>query len=204
MKVLAIIGIVLLCLFLIVALVLLLPVRVIIRYSGDGELKLLVKFFGIVFGENDRTEKSADTKDKKDRNLLGLGSFKQNVRENGLLATVQSLAGLLKLFVNRAVWLLRHCLVERFHLKIVCAGDDAAETAMEYGAVCAVVYPLVGLLQNAARFEEKGLDIAVLCDYDSKDTVLQFDTTVRVRVVYLLCALAFIIFENVKKQRSSL
>ncbi len=55
--------------------------------------------------------------------------------------------------------LLRHITVTRFRVSVIVAGEDATETALQYGRVCAVFYPLRGIFAGLMRFRENHAEI---------------------------------------------
>lgn len=203
MKVLLIIGIVLAAIAALIAVILLLPVRVIIKYGDDGEVKLLYRFLGKTFGESPDPNNIIVKSAKKITGISkidSIGTVKGSIDDMGVSATAGQIVDILMSLLGRVVWILKYCVAERLHIKAVCAGDDAAEAAMEYGAVCAVVYPLVGYFETVMRVRESGFDVDVTCDFESADTVFELDTVLRVRVFYVIRALFHIIKRNVEKQ----
>lgn len=203
MKILLIIGIVLFALAVIIAVILILPVRVIIKYGDDGEVKLLYRFLGRTFGENPNPNSIIVKGAKKITGISkieDIGTVKGSVEDMGISATAGQIADIVISLFGRVLWILKYCVAERLHIKAVCAGDDAADAAMEYGAVCAVVYPLVGYFETVMRVKKSGYDIDVSCDFLSNDTVFELDTLFRVRVFYVLGALFHIIKRNAERQ----
>lgn len=147
MKILLVVGIVLAAFLLLIAVILLLPVRVIIKYGDGDEVKLLYRFLGKTFGENPDPNNIIVKSAKKLTGISrfdSIGTVKGSIEDMGVSATAGQIADILMSLLGRVVWILKYCVAERFFIKAVCAGDDAADAAMEYGAVCAVVYPLVG------------------------------------------------------------
>ena len=203
MKILLVVGIVLAVILLLIAVILLLPVRVIIKYGDGDEVKLLYRFLGKTFGENPDPNNIIVKSAKKLTGISrfdSIGTVKGSIEDMGVSATAGHIADILMSLLGRVVWILKYCVAERFFIKAVCAGDDAADAAMEYGAVCAVVYPLVGYFQTVMRVREKGFNVDVTCDFESADTVFELDTVFRVRVFYVVVALFHIIKQNVEKQ----
>lgn len=203
MKVLLVIGIVFAAIAAIIAFILLLPVRVIIKYSDGQDVKLLTRFLGKTFGENPNPNSIVVKSAKKITGISKLdsiGTVKKSIDDMGVSATAGQIVDIVMLLLGRFFWILKYCVAEKLHIKAVCAGDDAADAAMEYGAVCAVVYPLAGYIETVMQVKQGGYDVSVICDFESYDTTFELDTVFRVRVFYIIGALFNIIKQNVEKQ----
>lgn len=197
-----ILGIVLGAIALIIALILMLPVHILIRADQNG-VKLLYRILFLTFGKHPNPNSVLVRLAKE---LTGisrvsdLGKLKQSVGRAGVSATAAQIADILKQLLGRIVWILPRCRLNRLRLTAVCTGEDAAEVAMEYGAVCAVVYPLVGYLETLIPTRPRGEDIRVLCDLSQEESGFHADVKLSVRIFHVVRALLHIIRENVKNE----
>lgn len=64
------------------------------------------------------------------------------------------------------------------------AGEDAAETAVTYGRVCAAAYPAVSILVQAARC--KRYEAHIFPDFNEKKTEICLQSRARIRLVFLM------------------
>ena len=188
--VLKIIGIVILAVVVLIAVILSLNVSVIAEYDGSGGgLKLLYRILFFTFGKNpDPNSRIA----KLIKKILGIDrleteAIKSNVEKDGVSGTLKELSTLIYLLFGKIIWLLERATLRKFKIHAVCGGEDAADTAFEYGLACAVVYPLAGYVTSVIKTKEKGEDVSVICDFDAKSEV-NAEITVSVRIIYAVYA----------------
>ncbi len=67
---------------------------------------------------------------------------------------------------------------------VVIASDDAAKTAMEYGAVTATVFPLLGKIHSEKL--AKDIDVHINTDFTAKKTYADVYVEVYVRTIHIL------------------
>lgn len=78
-----------------------------------------------------------------------------------------------------------HILVKNLTLSIKVAGEDAADTAIKYGKLCAVAYPAVGTIAGAVKYRKYGVDIVP--DFNEKaETKAEFELCARIFTFRLL------------------
>lgn len=203
MIVLKILGIVLAAILLIIVLILMLPVRVVIFTQADGNIKILYKILFLTFGKkpNPRSLIVRVAKELTGLSRLSdLGTIKKSLSNSGVSATAGQIVHILMLLLGRVVWLLQYCTVKRLRVDAVCAGADAAEAAMEYGATCAVIYPLLGYLEGNMKVRQKGLDINVNCDFSRVLGAFDLEAVISVRIWHVARALVYIIRKNVEEE----
>ncbi len=102
--------------------------------------------------EKEKPKKKKENPLKTLWNKQGVSGFVE------LLKDVLNLAGgVLKGFFKRFI-------IHNLDVKISFAGEDASDTATGYGAVCAVVYPLVA--QIYSRLNVKDYSVDILCNFE--------------------------------------
>lgn len=201
--VLKILGMVLAAVLLIFFLILTLPVRVVIFTREDGSIKILYKILFLTFG---RKPKPNSPILRIVRELTGLsrlsdlGAVKQSLEHSGVSATAGQIVHILLLLLGRAAWLLQYCTVKRLKIDALCGGTDAAEAAMEYGAVCAVVYPLLGYVEGHMKVRQKGLDVNIGCDFSRALGDFSLETVISVRIWHVARALLHIVRRNMEEE----
>lgn len=203
MIVLKILGIVLAAILLIIFLILMLPVRVLIFTREDGSIKILYKILFLTFGRKPNPN-SPILRIAKEltglSRLSDLGSVKRSLEDSGVSATAGQIVHILMLLLGRVAWLLRYCTVRRLKIDAVCAGADPAEAAMEYGAVCAVVYPLLGYVESHMKVRQQGLDVNIGCDFGRALGDFSLETELSVRIWHVARALLHIVRRNVEEE----
>lgn len=192
----------------IVLVALLLPVKVYIKTTPESKISAKVKilFFTITPKKDNKKEDMPEAEGGKVASFFGFSDFssfralKEKLKKSGLTKTVSSLFGIVIDLIKRATALFCKCRLKRLYLRIVCANPDAAVAAIEYGAVCSVVYPAVSFISSAMKTRSDALDINLLCGYDEEEPSFEFDIYFSVRVFYIVKALLGIIFDNAKKE----
>ena len=181
---------ILLIVIFILFLVLLIPSKLKVKASfGNFEVKVSV--LGIEIPTK---------KEKKDKQGKKKKSFKSFLKGHSLSGKLSALFNILNEILNKAKFLLKRSKVEKFELDVTVAGDDAAVTAIEYGAVCAVVYPAVSLILNYNKALKENINI--VCDHTNTKPTLKFYGVVSIRLIHLLALLSILpaILRNVMKK----
>ena len=80
--------------------------------------------------------------------------------------------------------LMRGFVIDELYVDVRCSKQDAAETAVYYGEVCSVLFPLFGALASKCRL--KKYDINVYPDYLAKFSDASFVTKLHFTPIYLL------------------
>ncbi len=200
MLALKIIGIILAALILLIVLILLLNVNLIFEYSTEFGFKLRVRVLFLTFGGKEKEEKpEKEKKEKKPSKLaeklkkfFGIDvmtdeGLKENVEEAGISETVNKIATVISLIAGQIFWLLKRFKIKKLRLLAICGGEDAADAAMEYGLVCAAVYPMAGYLDTNLKTARNAQDIGIYCDFDG-DAKLEFEFRVSIRVIHVVRA----------------
>ena len=141
-------------------------------------------------------------KEKKDQQGKKKKSFKNFFKERSLSGKLSTVFNVLNQILNKVKFMLKRSKVEKFELDITVSGDDAAVTAIEYGAVCAVVYPAVSLILNYNKALKENINI--VCDYTNTKPALEFYGVVSIRLIHLLSLLSILpsILRNVNKKEN--
>lgn len=127
----------------------------------------------------------------KIRELLerkGLSGFLSVLREAGSTAS-----GTAKRFFG-------HLGVDRFLLAISVGGGDAAQTAVEYGTVCAAVGTAAGAILSQVKCRKWSITIDP--DFSGRGSSVRFDMKAGIRLVFLLAAAVYGLIRAIKISRS--
>lgn len=184
-----IIGVILLLL----AAVLFLPISVNIKFKDDFFLKFRfagIKFFEIEPKKDIKKKPSADKmSDKKAENEVVTASkriFSTLKEKYGFSGAVKEILRFANDVLSHIKSLLRNIRIKRVCLDITVAAEDAALTAIEYGAVCAAVYPVTAALSICAKIGLR--QINVRSDFEGKQPDFWFEATVSMNIFNLLIA----------------
>ena len=73
------------------------------------------------------------------------------LKEEGVRAVIEYYLQIGRLLKSAAERLMRAITVDRLYLDVLVASGDAAQTAIDYGKICAVVYPIQALIESKMR-----------------------------------------------------
>ena len=176
---------------LLVTVILLLPVTVIIKTDQNDEVILRYKFLGKTYGEDpDPNNPIIKTlKEVSGVTRLEKENLKNEIENNSFLGTLKESCSLIIALLKRLLSLLKYCKVKVLKLHIICAEADAAQTAIDYGRCCSVVYPFLGFLHSNLKVRKKGEDINISCNFESRESLYTFEAVLVIRFSRVLSAL---------------
>lgn len=157
----------------------------------------------------EKKEEPEKPKEKSDVNLLKL--LYESEGTDGLIEIVKRIFSYLGTFFGG---LLRAFIVEELQLEVCCAKNDAAKTAIYYGEVCSVLFPMLGGLASGCTLKRYNVNVYpdFLARYGDASFYLRMHV-VPIRLVGITLALVFkLIFKallgpfvrmNGKKKKSS-
>lgn len=180
---------ILLGIVLLFAIILAIPVKVCVRYKNSFFCRLHIGFVRIILYPPQPKKKKA--KKKKTEQQQKPAPKKEEKKENDFLKEL-GLSGVVNLFtklVELASGVLKdlfvHIIIKSFALSIKVAGNDAADTAVKYGKVCSVVYPLTSALIRSMKYSDYGVDI--LPDFtEGAESKVEFFAIFKTRVIHLV------------------
>ena len=194
-------------LILLIAVILSLPLHICLKSDENGEFLWRGRLLFFTFKKSANATPNSDSAARKTvEKLFGLSKFssskklRESISDDGISFTVSQFADVLLALVGRVLWLLPRCRVHRLALRVVCADADGGDAAMNYGTVCAVLYPLVGFVQNKLRLKKHALQLDVRCDFDSEQSDFAYDIRFSVTIWQILRALLFIVKKNVERE----
>ena len=176
-----IIGIVFAVILLILTLIMLLPVELRLCYTAQSGLDLTAQVLWWRRPLNRAKKKSSSASKPKP-------AKKPPQEKPSVGATAGQTAAMLKAALKPLGGLIRQVEIRRLQVTAVCAGDDPAAAAMDYGVACAAVYPMVGWLKGAAKAPENAIDVRLYCDFNRAASAFEADILLRLRVFYAAVA----------------
>lgn len=147
---------------------LLVPVRLSAVFDGDLKVSLYLLFFklrlypGPAFFERMRLKGQRKRKEEPE-----LPRAEKVLKEEGVRAVIEYYLQIGRLLKSAAERLMRAITVDRLYLDILVASGDAAQTAIDYGKVCAVVYPVQALIESKMRVRRRAINISTDFLHDS-------------------------------------
>ncbi len=195
MIILKIAGIVLGVILLLILLLLALRLRIGLTFTRDKGVGFYVKLLCFTFRKKDKPKSEKEKKESRIlawlKKLLGFDIEEKaeiadedakNQKLTDKIATIISLATLL---LDGLIAILKKTRLDRLNITVVCGGGDAADTAVDYGIACAVVYPLVGYATTMAGIKDKNTDVSIYCDFDGESS-FEFEMAASVRIFHLV------------------
>lgn len=184
------------------ALILLLPVSVWVQ--AREAFVCQIKFAGVPLFRSDKAkkpekQKPSEKKQKPEKKAKKTFPFKdtlQRLREQeGFSGTVKAVCALAGRIFSHIKGFLRHIKFRKVVLDITVASDDAARTAIEYGAVCQAVYPVAAYIETLGAAVKK---IDVRSDFETGKSRFGFELQADMQIIFLLIA-ALKILREIKK-----
>lgn len=187
-----IIGIVLAAVLFLLVLLLFVPIRLCLSAGLDRPFSARVRVLFFSFG-------TGQAKPKKEKQTPS--EKKEKSEKSGrkdIVATVEQTAELIRGTLDPILWLLGKIRIRRLYVRAVCAGSDAAQTAMEYGLVCAALYPLIGFLEANMRVDGKVRRLEIGCDFDAAEPEFETELVLSLTIGHAVGALLYIVWEKIR------
>lgn len=177
-------------------LILFLPITVSISF--DQKFYFKIKFLGLnllkvkpkkKIEKNDTVADKTVEKDAK--------SVSQKLKDkNGFVGAIREIFAFFTDCLKHLKWLLGFVKFRKVKVDLTVATDNAAQTAIEYGMVCGIVYPVLSFFDSIANVKLRQINVS--SDFDSKQSVFTFSLKIKLQVLFLLIAV-FKIFKDYKK-----
>ncbi|MBO5892529.1 MAG: hypothetical protein J6Q30_07465 [Oscillospiraceae bacterium] len=170
-----------------ITVILLLPVKIIIKNDEQNELILRYKFLFKTFGEDPNPDspivKALLSATGVER--LHVKNVQKNIQSDGLKKTVSASFSMLIDLLKEVVALLKYCTVTRLHIKIRSSGDDVDDAAIHYGQCCAATYSLLNILRSFLKVRKRGCNIDLGCNFFEK-SVFRYEVVLTIRTARVL------------------
>lgn len=167
-----------------------LPVSAKMEYDEDFAFSARVAGIKVYDSRNEekkpkKPKEAIEKKPKKPKKevLKGL-NFKKLTKRYGFTGAVKRLMGLAGGIFTHIKKFLRHIKFRKTKLKVVVSAENAADTAIYYGEVCAAVYPVLALLESLADVGFKKVDVSA--DFAENKPCFNFETVILTNLLYLI------------------
>ncbi|MBE6810647.1 MAG: DUF2953 domain-containing protein [Ruminococcaceae bacterium] len=177
-----------------------LPLSIDLVYEDDCVFK--IKYAGITLINSEKSIKAKAKNHKKDTNTTPEKKdnfIKKTYKQKGMSGTVKYFSNILSIVLKKLWWLLKHFKFRKFKFDLTIATDDAANTAIQYGEICAALYPIFAVVQSVLDVKPELVNI----NADFEKTNWEFKTCVKVRagLIYWLIASIGALAQYFKFQR---
>ena len=195
LKILGIFGIVIACAvgLVILAVAALLPAKVKVRIGYIEEefilsFKLLFFVFTVSPENKKKKKKKAKKKEKEKKERPAKKEkdnfFRSHTSDFGVFDYIELIGIVIEKFVAKIYF-------DKLEAEIRVAGDDAAQTALNFGRLNAAIYPIAGLINGHKRI--KNLHIGITPDFTTTKSVYNAEAIAYIRIFDVLAAVIAII-----------
>lgn len=195
LKILGIFGIVIACAvgLVILAVAALLPTKIKVRIGYIEEefilsFKLLFFVFTVSPENKKKKKKKAKKKEKEKKERPAKKEkdnfFRSHTSDFGVFDYIELIGIVIEKFVAKIYF-------DKLEAEIRVAGDDAAQTALNFGRLNAAIYPIAGLINGHKRI--KKLHIGITPDFTTTKSVYNAEAIAYIRIFDVLAAVIAII-----------
>ena len=182
--------IVLLSIILLICLLFSLRIRFFVSVGTNIKTTVSIKVLGFkyILGQNKKAPTTPLQQEPKKENAV-----KAFIKKNGLDGAIKITADTIKAFFSRFKMLYKRLKIHKFNLNITVATDNAALTGISYGAVCAVLYPALSLVEQKRKIRDGEVNIG--CDYTKDTPEVLLESECSVRIWFLLSAALYVLYK---------
>ena len=170
-----------------ITVILLLPVKIILKNDEQNELILRYKYLFKTFGENpdpdDPIVKALLSATGVER--LQTKNVQKNIQTEGLKSTISASFSMLIDLLKEVVALLKRCTITRLHITIRASGEDVDDAAIHYGQCCAATYSLLNVMRSFLKVRKRGCNIDLGCNFFEK-SVFRYEVVLSIRAARVL------------------
>lgn len=174
----------------IITVILLLPVKVIIKNDENDILilryRLLFKTYGEDPDPNDPIVKALKRAGGIDR--LEKTTVQQNIHTDGLQKTLTQSYSLIIDLLKELLALLKKGTVSKLNICIQSADEDPADAAINYGIYQAATHTLVSVLQEFVKIRKRGRKINISCNFNAQKTFFRYHIVLNISFARVLAA----------------
>ncbi len=174
----------------IILLILVLPVKVIIKNDANELFILRYRLLFRTFGENPnpndpliKTLKKAGGIDRLEKAVI-----QKNIRTNGLQKTVSTSYDSLISLLKELLFLFKRCTVTHLKITIRSADGDPSEAAIQYGRYTAITHSFLALANSLLKIRKRNCDIDICCDYSTNKSLFRYEIVFAIPFARVLAA----------------
>ncbi len=187
--------------------VLSLPINVIFQNTNSAASLIYCRILGIDIAKKkkspDKIKQGTEKKKKSNpfiRRIIDLDAIREEIKTDPVSRTVERFFDLLTAVLKSVFFLLGSFTVTKLNLRVVVASDDAAKTAIEYGAISAITNSFLSFVFSKAKIKPRGRNIDLRCDYTKNKSEILFDIVIRTRVLSIIRALLILLKETKERE----
>lgn len=179
------------------------PVSVELAYCDRFIIK--VRYGGIKVFDSDKPKKEkvpkGKTKNKTAEKKSGEKPEKQSFisrifKEKGKIGGIKFCFEVIKSALSKIIWVIGRIKIRKLILSITVSSDDAANTAVAYGAVCAAVFPVIAVIKENTKIGVEKINVST--DFDKISPEIEAAVSLKTRLIYAVIAAVSMLFSYVR------
>lgn len=187
-------------LVLLINLLLIVPVTLSFNAGEKSNITLKYLFFTI---QPNKGSKKKKPKGKKNGNKSASSKekSKKKKKKQKISEIISEYKDVATKLLSLGIKLLKKIVIKKLNVSITVSQEDAAETAVEYGLICSVLYPAVSITENIFTLKEKNIDLKT--DYSGTGSVMDCEIKLYLRPLFAITTLigaAVVYFKFIKNK----
>lgn len=111
---------------------------------------------------------------------------------------ILELFNLFKTICYRFKRIVKHIFVNNIYMNLVIGSPDASDTAILYGKICAILTPIISLMEQSKNFNVNA--VSVRTDFTNSNLKLDFNLEIKIRTIYLVSFTLSTILDIIKNK----
>lgn len=140
----------------VIIILLICPVSVYIHYDGNTIFFIRYLFFKFHVmpqkkenkKEKEVSENSDNKKEIKEEKKNPLLEYKDEHGWEGMIDILKTIAEIIADVLKK---ISRHIVIKKLEVNLMFVGEDAADSAVKFGEICAVIFPVISLIENNVK-----------------------------------------------------
>lgn len=124
--------------------------------------------------------------------------IKELFRQKGISGFLELLRALSRAAYGGPRKIFSHTVIRFLHLNLTVGGEDAAQTAVNYGRACGLVSTALTALLSAAKYRERNVTVRVTPDFQNGNSNVQFQVLLKIKLFFLLSAALSALIDMIK------
>ncbi len=169
-----------------------------IKLNIDKTVCLKITFLGITLYSFDsasvkgsHNKKTKTVKPKKEGGSL-IDSIKKYASSKNKTELIAEIFKYLRILCEKLRKIIPHIRFYDLNMNLIVATEDAAQTAILYGNLSSLIYPVCTLLSCATHFSPQ--KISVSADFAGKNLRFDLSTIIKIRIFFILKILLSLLF----------
>lgn len=173
-----------------------------IKLNIDKTVCLRITFLSIALYSFDsasvkgsHNKKTKKVKPKKEGGAL-IDSIKKYATSKNKSQLIAEIFKYLRLLCEKIRKIIPHIRFYNLNMNLIVATEDAAQTAILYGNLASLIYPVCTLLSCATHFSPQ--NISVSSDFTGKNIRFELSTVIKLRLFFILQLILSLVFSLIK------